>query len=144
MLVTKPAPAFKTLAVMPDNSITEVSLSDYKGKKVVLNPLITCGDCEYCKLKKEHLCTNRVLLGMNKPIERQGGFAELVLVPDKNIYELPKGLDMNKYTIGYISVEHNYTELRQYIHQYLLSKNYIHKFSVTKKYWRSICDIRLF
>ena len=36
MLVTKPAPAFKTLAVMPDNSITEVSLSDYKGKKVVL------------------------------------------------------------------------------------------------------------
>tara|TARA_Y100001970_G_scaffold229844_1_gene285201 strand:- start:463 stop:1107 length:645 start_codon:yes stop_codon:yes gene_type:complete len=36
MLVTKPAPEFKTLAVMPDNSIQEVSLSDYKGKKVVL------------------------------------------------------------------------------------------------------------
>ena len=36
MLVTKQAPAFKTMAVMPDNSITEVSLSDYKGKKVVL------------------------------------------------------------------------------------------------------------
>ena len=36
MLVTKPAPEFKTQAVMPDNSIQEVSLSDYKGKKVVL------------------------------------------------------------------------------------------------------------
>ena len=36
MLVTKPAPEFKTMAVMPDNSISEVSLSDYKGKKVVL------------------------------------------------------------------------------------------------------------
>tara|TARA_Y100000996_G_scaffold414816_1_gene406913 strand:- start:569 stop:1213 length:645 start_codon:yes stop_codon:yes gene_type:complete len=36
MLVTKPAPEFKTMAVMPDNSIQEVSLSDYKGKKVVL------------------------------------------------------------------------------------------------------------
>ena len=36
MLVTKPAPEFKTIAVMPDNTITEVSLSDYKGKKVVL------------------------------------------------------------------------------------------------------------
>ena len=36
MLVTKPAPEFKTMAVMPDNTITEVSLSDYKGKKVVL------------------------------------------------------------------------------------------------------------
>ncbi len=36
MLVTKKAPEFKTLAVMGDNSIKEVSLSDYKGKKVVL------------------------------------------------------------------------------------------------------------
>ncbi|MAV65113.1 MAG: peroxidase [Candidatus Marinimicrobia bacterium] len=36
MLVTKNAPSFKTLAVMPDNSIKEVSLEDYKGKKVVL------------------------------------------------------------------------------------------------------------
>ena len=36
MLVTKPAPDFKTQAVMPDNTIQEVSLADYKGKKVVL------------------------------------------------------------------------------------------------------------
>ena len=36
MLVTKMAPEFKTQAVMPDNTIQEVSLSDYKGKKVVL------------------------------------------------------------------------------------------------------------
>ena len=36
MLVTKKAPEFKTQAVMPDNTIQEVSLSDYKGKKVVL------------------------------------------------------------------------------------------------------------
>ena len=36
MLVTKPAPEFKTQAVMPDNSIQEVSLSDYNDKKVVL------------------------------------------------------------------------------------------------------------
>ncbi len=36
MLVTKPAPDFKATAVMPDNSFQEISLSDYKGKKVVL------------------------------------------------------------------------------------------------------------
>ena len=36
MLVTKSAPEFKTMAVMPDNSFREVSLSDYSGKKVVL------------------------------------------------------------------------------------------------------------
>ena len=36
MLVTKSAPDFKAQAVMPDNSFKELSLSDYKGKKVVL------------------------------------------------------------------------------------------------------------
>ena len=71
-----------------------------KGKKVVLNPLITCGNCDYCKSGSEHLCNKRVLLGMNRPVERQGGFAELVLVPDKNIYELPAGLEMKKAPIA--------------------------------------------
>jgi len=36
MLVTKNAPDFKATAVMPDNSFQDISLSDYKGKKVVL------------------------------------------------------------------------------------------------------------
>ena len=36
MLVTKQAPDFKVNAVMPDNTFKEISLSDYKGKKVVL------------------------------------------------------------------------------------------------------------
>jgi len=36
VLVTKPAPDFTAQAVMPDGSFQEVSLSDYKGKYVVL------------------------------------------------------------------------------------------------------------
>ncbi len=36
MLVTKSAPDFKATAIMPNNSFKEISLSDYKGKKVVL------------------------------------------------------------------------------------------------------------
>jgi len=71
-----------------------------KGKKVVLNPLITCGECSYCKNEREHLCGKRVLLGMNRPIERQGCFAELVITPDKNIYELPSGLDIKQAPIA--------------------------------------------
>jgi peroxiredoxin 2/4 len=35
-LVTKPAPDFKTQAVMPDNSFAELKLSDYRGKYVIL------------------------------------------------------------------------------------------------------------
>ena len=70
------------------------------GKKVVLNPLITCGKCEYCKSGREHLCEKRIILGMNRPIERQGGFAEYVSIPDKNIYELPKNLKINEAPIA--------------------------------------------
>ena len=70
------------------------------GKKVVLNPLITCGACNYCINKKEHLCPKRIILGMNRPFERQGGFAEYVSIPDKNIYELPKNLDMKEAPIA--------------------------------------------
>ena len=36
VLVTKPAPEFKAQAVLPDNSIKELNLADYKGKYVVL------------------------------------------------------------------------------------------------------------
>ncbi|MFQ6604575.1 MAG: peroxiredoxin [Fidelibacterota bacterium] len=36
MLVTKPAPDFTATAIMPDNSFKDISLSDYKGQKVVL------------------------------------------------------------------------------------------------------------
>ena len=31
VLVNKPAPEFKTTGVMPDGSVKEISLSDYKG-----------------------------------------------------------------------------------------------------------------
>ena len=70
------------------------------GKKVVLNPLITCDQCDYCKNGREHLCSKRIILGMNKPIIRQGGFAEFVSIPDKNIYELPKNLDIKEAPIA--------------------------------------------
>jgi len=70
------------------------------GKKVILNPLITCGVCDYCKDEREHLCSKRIILGMNKPIERQGGFAEYVSIPNKNIYELPKNLNIKEAPIA--------------------------------------------
>ncbi len=36
VLVTKPAPEFTAQAVMPDGSFKQISLSDYKGKQVLL------------------------------------------------------------------------------------------------------------
>ncbi len=72
----------------------------FKDKSAVLNPLITCGKCEYCENKREHLCPNRVLLGMNRPYERQGAFAELITVPDTNIYDVPDKLDIKEAAVA--------------------------------------------
>jgi len=72
----------------------------FAGKNVILNPLITCGKCDYCTKGREHLCGKRIILGMNKPIVRQGGFAEYVSIPNQNIYELPKTLDIKEAPIA--------------------------------------------
>ena len=36
MLVTKQAPDFTATAVMPDNSFKDITLSDFRGKQLVL------------------------------------------------------------------------------------------------------------
>ena len=55
-------------------------------ENVIINPLITCGNCYECKNGIEHLCQTRSLIGMSKPAERHGGFAEFVSVPKKNLH----------------------------------------------------------
>jgi len=77
-----------------------IDKGNFAGKKVILNPLITCGKCDYCTNGREHLCGKRIILGMNKPTERQGGFAEYVSIPNQNIYELPKTLDIKEAPIA--------------------------------------------
>ena len=67
-----------------------------KGNKVIVNPLISCGKCDYCNKNSEHLCPERSLIGMNRPFIREGGLAEFVSVPNKNLNNLPKELDISK------------------------------------------------
>tara|TARA_X000001036_G_scaffold154232_1_gene146417 strand:+ start:1254 stop:2258 length:1005 start_codon:yes stop_codon:yes gene_type:complete len=68
----------------------------YKNKEVVINPLISCEKCNYCKNEREHLCPKRTMIGMSTPIKREGGLAELVSVPEKNIFEVPKDLSIKE------------------------------------------------
>ena len=68
----------------------------YKNKDVVINPLISCENCDYCKNEREHLCPERTMIGMSTPIKREGGLAELVSVPEKNIFEVPEKLSIKE------------------------------------------------
>ena len=60
--------------------------------KVVINPLIPCGDCHLCRMGRTNVCPNRQLLSMHRP----GAYAEYVSVPARAIYELPSGLDLKR------------------------------------------------
>ena len=68
----------------------------FKNKNVVINPLISCEKCDYCKNEREHLCPERTMIGMSTPIKREGGLAELVSAPEKNIFEIPKTLSIKE------------------------------------------------
>ena len=59
------------------------------GTHVILNPLITCGTCQYCLEGRANLCTERDLIGMVRP----GAFAEQIAIPEKNLIPVPPGLD---------------------------------------------------
>jgi len=58
------------------------------GKRVAINPLMTCGHCSSCQSGREHLCAERELIGMRVP----GAFAQSVAIAEKNIYLLPDDL----------------------------------------------------
>jgi 2-desacetyl-2-hydroxyethyl bacteriochlorophyllide A dehydrogenase len=59
------------------------------GKRVVANPLLSCGHCEACLSGSQNLCDSWKLLGLgNTP----GTFAEYVTLPSTQVYEVPDSL----------------------------------------------------
>ena len=59
------------------------------GRRVVANPLITCGHCVYCLAGAQNLCESWRLLGMD---QTPGTFAEYVTLPAGQIHEIPEEL----------------------------------------------------
>lgn len=70
-----------------------VSTGKFKGKRVVFNPLVTCGSCDDCLGGRSNLCRQREIVSM---APRQGAFAEKVVIPERNIVEVPDGMDPAK------------------------------------------------
>jgi alcohol dehydrogenase len=59
------------------------------GRRVTVNPLITCGECEYCVQGRNNLCSNRTMIGMTRP----GGFAERMTIPASSLIDVPQNMD---------------------------------------------------
>lgn len=64
----------------------EVVAGPRLGERVTVNPLITCGTCEFCVQGRDNLCANRTMVGMTRP----GGFAELMSIPARCLIPVPR------------------------------------------------------
>ena len=53
----------------------------FAGQRVVINPLMSCDNCHFCRTGAEHLCASRELVGMRVA----GAFAEQVILKEDNL-----------------------------------------------------------
>ena len=54
------------------------------GERVTVNPVVSCGDCEFCREGKPILCHNRKGLGTNWP----GSFAEYMIATEDLVFKV--------------------------------------------------------
>lgn len=59
------------------------------GRRVVANPLVSCGHCDACLCGAQNLCESWKLLGLGAT---PGTFAEYVALPSAQVYEVPDSL----------------------------------------------------
>ncbi|KIC20380.1 alcohol dehydrogenase catalytic domain-containing protein [Leisingera sp. ANG-Vp] len=56
------------------------------GRRVTINPLVTCGSCAACASGRENLCASRQIISMPP---REGAFAQFVAMPERNLVTVP-------------------------------------------------------
>jgi L-gulonate 5-dehydrogenase len=58
------------------------------GGLVVVDPVISCGQCHACRIGRQNVCSRLQVIG----VHRDGGFSEYACVPERNAYVIPKGM----------------------------------------------------
>ncbi len=65
------------------------------GDKVVVYPLVYCGQCPACKTGHVHVCETLRLIG----IDSDGAFGEYAAIPLEKIYKIPDDMDLKEAAI---------------------------------------------
>ncbi len=60
------------------------------GDRVVIDPGIFCGECEYCRRGAYWQCDHRDIMGMG---QYNGAYAEYFIIPHLSCFKLPKKMD---------------------------------------------------
>ena len=64
-----------------------------KGRRVTINPLVTCRECAYCNSGRENLCQSRQIISMPP---REGAFAQYIAMPESNLVTVPDHISFEK------------------------------------------------
>jgi threonine dehydrogenase-like Zn-dependent dehydrogenase len=75
--------------ILGHEAVGEVQNGVNKGRRVVLNPLMTCGTCDHCQGGRANLCAKRELIGMRVA----GAFAQYITLPEANLLDMPQDMD---------------------------------------------------
>ncbi|MDJ0738621.1 MAG: alcohol dehydrogenase catalytic domain-containing protein [Gammaproteobacteria bacterium] len=75
--------------ILGHEAVGEVQTGPLKGRRVVLNPLMTCGVCDHCQGGRSNLCAKRELIGMRLA----GAFAQYIAIPERNLLDMPQEMD---------------------------------------------------
>lgn len=70
-----------------------IEAGDQKGRRVTVNPLVTCGECQYCLAGRDNLCPSRQIISMQP---REGAFAQFVSMPERNLVTVPGNVSLEK------------------------------------------------
>ncbi len=60
------------------------------GERVVVNPAIACGRCDFCRRGMDHLCGEKAVVGGN----RAGGYGALCVVPATHAHHVADHVDL--------------------------------------------------
>ena len=64
-----------------------------KGRRVTVNPLVTCQECASCKRGQQNLCAKRQIISMPP---REGAFAQYLKMPRQNLVTVPDHISFDK------------------------------------------------
>ncbi len=62
------------------------------GDRVCLHYLVTCGHCTCCEQGNEQFCGTGAMIGKH----RDGGYAEFIIVPARNVFRLPEEIPFDQ------------------------------------------------
>ncbi len=87
------------------SQVSEVAV----GQRVCLHYLLTCGDCQYCRMGNEQFCAEGKMLGKHC----DGGYAEFICVPARNAVVLPEEIPFEQGAVLMCSSSTSFHALRK-------------------------------